>query len=123
MNKLVDECNNTYHHSFDKQPIDVNYFALAEEIDTSHKAHKIKSGLLGIRIFLAMFIPKISQKKYLWSIKCWKLTPVRIKLKNGETAIGSFYEKELLLGKLKLIYYLEPNSHISYKSKVVLKFY
>ena len=44
MNKLVDECNNTYHHSFDKQPTDANYFALAEEIDTSHKAHKIKFG-------------------------------------------------------------------------------
>ena len=70
LKNVVTFIQTTYHHSFDKQPIDVNYFALAEEIDTSHKAHKIKSGLLGIRIFLAMFIPKISQKKYLWSIKC-----------------------------------------------------
>ena len=34
--------------------------------------------------------------------------------------MGSFYEKELLLSTLQMSYYLEPDSHIRDKVKVVL---
>ena len=38
MNKLVDRCNNTYHHSVGKKPIDADYSALSEETETNHIA-------------------------------------------------------------------------------------
>ena len=44
LKNVVTFIQTTYHHSFDKQPIDVHYFRLAEENDTSHKAHKIEFG-------------------------------------------------------------------------------
>ena len=42
LNKIVDQCNNTYHHSSNKKPIDPNYSALTEKIKTNHKAPKFK---------------------------------------------------------------------------------
>ena len=42
INKLVHQCNNTYHRSFVKKPIDANYSALTEKIESSHKAPKFK---------------------------------------------------------------------------------
>ena len=39
LNKLVDQYNNTYH-SIDKKPIDANYGALTENIDTNSKVLK-----------------------------------------------------------------------------------
>ena len=39
---------------------------------------------------------------------------------NRETIIGSFYEKELLLSKLYMSYYIEPEINIRDKVKVVL---
>ena len=39
LNKLVDQYNNTYH-SIDKKPIDANYSALTENIDTNSKVLK-----------------------------------------------------------------------------------
>ena len=71
LNKLADECNNSYHYSFGKKPVDADYSPLTEDL-------------------------------------------------NAEKIIGSFYEKELLLSKLKMSYYLEPYSHIRDKVKVVL---
>ena len=44
MNKLVDECNNTYQHSVDKKPIDADYSALSDENETNPKAPKFKVG-------------------------------------------------------------------------------
>ena len=32
LNKLVDQHNNTYHHSVNKKPINPNYFALTESL-------------------------------------------------------------------------------------------
>ena len=51
-----------------------------------------------------------------------KTNPLTYKIKdlNREKIIGSFYEKELLLSILWISHYPEPNSHISYKVKVVL---
>ena len=44
LNRLVDEYNNTYHHSVDKKPIDAEYFALSEGIETNTKAPNFKVG-------------------------------------------------------------------------------
>ena len=44
LNKLVDQCYNTYHHSISKKAVDTDYSALTEEIEFSHKAPKIKVG-------------------------------------------------------------------------------
>ena len=67
-NKLVDKYNSTYHRSIDKKPVDADYFALTEEIESSHKVPKTKlvtePKFLSIRIFLAKFTSKIGQKKY-----------------------------------------------------------
>ena len=42
MNKLVDGYNNTYHHSINKTPINADYSASAEKIETNSKAPKFK---------------------------------------------------------------------------------
>ena len=44
LNKLVDKYNNSHHSSVGKTLIYVDYSALTEEIETNHKAPKIKSG-------------------------------------------------------------------------------
>ena len=38
LNKLVDICNNTYHHSINKKPIKDDCSALTENIETNPKA-------------------------------------------------------------------------------------
>ena len=42
LNKLLDEYNNTYHHSINKKPINADYSALTEKIETNSKAPKFK---------------------------------------------------------------------------------
>ena len=37
-NKLVDECNNTYHHPISKNLIDADHSALTGEVETNPKA-------------------------------------------------------------------------------------
>lgn len=44
----------------------------------------------------------------------------KIKTLNADATIGSFYEKKLLLRKLQMSYYPEPDSHIGYVIKVEL---
>ena len=46
----------------------------------------------------------------------------RIKTLNGGDITGNFYEKELLLSKLQMSYYPEPDSDVRDKIKVVLDF-
>ena len=43
-----------------------------------------------------------------------------IKDLNGEKIMGCFYKKELLLSKLEMSYYPEPDSHIKHKVEIVL---
>ena len=45
---------------------------------------------------------------------------IKIKDLNGEKIIGSFYEKELLLGILQISYFPESDGHVRDKVKVVL---
>ena len=42
LNKLVDQCNNNYHHSNGKKPINADYSVLTKKIETSLKACKFK---------------------------------------------------------------------------------
>ena len=103
LNQLVDEYNNTYHCSIGKTPIDADYFAFTEEIDTNPKAPKFK-GVDRVKItkFKNIFskTPKIGQKKYLLIILCWNLIWMyKTKDLNGET-IKSYCKKKLLLSKL-----------------------
>ena len=43
LNKLVDEYNNTYHHSINKQPINADYSTVTENIETNSKAANSKN--------------------------------------------------------------------------------
>ena len=37
LNKLVDQYNNTYHHSINKKAINADYFALTKNVETNPK--------------------------------------------------------------------------------------
>ena len=69
LNELLDQYNNTYHHSINKKPIKADYSALTQKIETDSKAPKIRVIdrviITNIRIFLVKFSLKIGQKKYL----------------------------------------------------------
>ena len=111
LNKLADKYNNSYHHSIGKKPIDADYSVLTEEIETYSKARKFKVS------DRARFIKykNISSKCYtnIWWTEIFVIGSVlkpnpwifKTKYLNGEKIIISFYEKELLLSKLKVSYY------------------
>ena len=42
LNKLIDEYSNTYHRSVGKKPIDADYSALTDKIESNCKAPKFK---------------------------------------------------------------------------------
>ena len=42
LNKLVDQYNNTYHHSINKKPINADYSALTEKFETIIKLLRLK---------------------------------------------------------------------------------
>ena len=42
LNQLVDQYNNTFHHSINKRPISSDYSVLTEKIETNSKAPKFK---------------------------------------------------------------------------------
>ena len=67
LDKLVDECNITYYGSIGKKPIDADYSILTKEIETSHKAPKLK---VGGRVRIAKY-KNIFSKNYTenWSSK------------------------------------------------------
>ena len=44
MKRLKDEYNNTNHYSIGKRPIDADYSALTEDIESIHKGPKFKVG-------------------------------------------------------------------------------
>ena len=106
LNKSLDQYINTYHHSINKKPNIVDYYALTEKMRRILKLINLKwmaeSELLSIRIFL--------QKGYTenWSREIFIINSVlkanpwtyQIKDLNGGKIMGSFNEKELLLSKL-----------------------
>ena len=40
---LIDEYNNIYHNSFGKKPVDADYSAMSEKIETKSKSLKLKA--------------------------------------------------------------------------------
>ena len=86
MNKLVEQYNNTYHHSIKKNPINADYSALTEKIETNLKPPKFK---IDDRV-------RITQYKNIFSNDFHNY---EIKDLDGEKT-GSFYEKRLSLSKL-----------------------
>ena len=44
LNKLLDEYNNTYNNSVCKKPVDTDYSALTEEVETNPKSRKFNVG-------------------------------------------------------------------------------
>ena len=42
LNKLVDQYNNTYHHSINEKPVNTDYSALTEKIETNSKLLNLK---------------------------------------------------------------------------------
>ena len=102
-NNLVDQCNNTYHHSINKKPINVDCSALTEKIETNPKSPKYK---VNYRVRVTKY-KNIFRKGYTenWSRKVFtidfglktNLWTYKIKDLHIEKIIQSFYEKELLL--------------------------
>ena len=71
MNKLVDQYNNTYHHTINKKPIKADYSAMTKKMRQILKLLNLQlmiqneSELLSIRMFLVKITLKIGQEKYL----------------------------------------------------------
>ena len=106
LNKLVDQYNNTYHHSINKKPINAYYSALTEKIESNPKAPKFK---IKDRVRFAKY-KNIFSKGYTehWSREIFNIDSVlktnlwtyKTKYLNGEKIMGTFYEKGLLRNKL-----------------------
>ena len=99
LNKLVDEYNNTFYHSIDIMPIDADYSALLEEIETNPKARKFTvEDRVRITNYKKVFwksCPNSWSKEILFIDSVLKTNPWAYEIKdlNGETITGSFYEK------------------------------
>ena len=103
---MIDQYNNTYHHFIGKWPINADYSALTEKIETNAKAPKFK---INDRVSVTKY-KNIFSKGYTvnWSREIFIINSVlktnpwiyKIKDLNGEKIVGSFYEKELLLSIL-----------------------
>ena len=102
LNKSVGESNNTYHHSIGEKPIDADYSALTEEIESSHKAPKFK---VGDRVRIIKY-KNIFSKGYIehWSREIFVIESVlktnpwvyKIKYLKREKIIGSFLKKRIV---------------------------
>ena len=99
LNKLVDQYNNTYHRSIDKEPVDVDYSVLTEEIESNLKTPKFKvSDRVRITKYKNIFSKGYTEN---WSREMFvidsmlKTNPWTYKIKdlNRENVIGSFYQK------------------------------
>ena len=92
LNKLLDEYNNTYHHSINKNLIYADYSALTGSIESNPKVSKFK---VNDRMRISNN-KNIFSKGYTDSVL--KTNPWRYKIKhlNWEKITRSFYEKELL---------------------------
>ena len=102
LNKLENQYNNTYHHSINKKPINIDYSALTEKTETNHKAHKFRVRITKYgNIFSNSDTENWSREIFIID-SVFKTNPSIYKIKdlNGEEIIGSFYEKYLLRIKL-----------------------
>ena len=69
LNKLVNQYNNNDHHAIGKKPINIDYSALTEKIETNPKATKFKVNkrvrITKYKNKIVMVTLKIGQEKYL----------------------------------------------------------
>ena len=106
LNKLVDEYNNTYHHSISNKLINADYSALTGNIQNTESNAKARTFKVNDRVRITKYknvlvkaTLETGQEKYLllilfyFSKNHWTY---KIKDLNGEKIIGSFYEKKLL---------------------------
>ena len=97
LNKLVNQCNNTYHHSINKKPINADYSALTENIDLNLKAPKVKVNhrrrmIKYKNIFSKGYTENWSREIFIID-SVLKTNPLTYKIRK---IIGVFHEKELL---------------------------
>ena len=106
LNKLVDQYNNTYHHSINKKLFYADYSALTEKIETNSQAPKseVNDRVRTTRyknIFSKGYTENWSREIFIFdSLLKTNAWTYKIKDLNGEKIIGKFYEKELLLSIL-----------------------
>ena len=126
LNKLENQYNNTYHHSINKKPINIDYSALTEKTETNHKAHKFKvNDRVRITKYENIFSKSDTEN---WSREIFiidfvfKTNPSIYKIKdlNGEEIIESFYEKYLLRIKLKMSCFPEPDNKLTSDNKQII---
>ena len=99
LDKLVDQRNNNYHHSVNKNPINTYYSALTEKIKTNPRVPKFKvNDRVRNTNFKNIFIKAYSDN---WSKEIFiidsvlKTNPGTYKINdlNREKIIGRFYKK------------------------------
>ena len=99
LNKLVDQYNNTYHHSIGKKRINGDYSVLTEKIQTNPKAPESK---VGDKVRITKYSNNFSegytenQSREIFANDCvLKLNPWTYKINslNGEKIIGNFLKK------------------------------
>ena len=102
LNALIDQYNNTYHHSITEKHVNADYSALIEKTETNSKAPKFKVyDRVKIKKYKNIFSKDYTEN---WSREMYiidsilKTNPRTYKIKdlNGEKIIESYYEKELL---------------------------
>ena len=103
LNKLVDQYNNTYHHSINKKPINADYSASTENIKINPKAPKTPKKVNDRvkttkykNIFSKGYTENWPREIFIDSVLKTNPWTYKIRALNGEKIIGSFYEKELL---------------------------
>ena len=110
LNKLVDQYNKTYHHSIKIKPINTDYSALSEKIQTNPKAPKFKVNdrvrITKYKIIFSKCCTEYWSNKIFITDSALKTNPWKYKIKdlNGENIIQSCYKKELLLNILYMSY-------------------
>ena len=101
LNKLVEEYNNTYRNSINEKPVNADYSALTENIESNPKAPKFKvNDRVRINKYKNIFSKGYAEN---WSRVIFIIDSVlktnswtyKIKDLNREKIMGSYYEKEL----------------------------
>ena len=100
LNKLVDQYNNTYHHSIKKIPINADYSAWTEKNDANRKTAKMKindrvriTKYKNTLVYTENWLREICITDFVLKTNLWTY---KLKDLNRKKIIGSFYEKELL---------------------------
>ena len=105
LNKLVDQYNNTYHHSINKTPTDADYSILTETFEKNSKPPKYKVNdrvrITTYKNILSIGCTKNCSREIFLIDSVLKTNPWTYEIQQlYREKITSFYEKELLWSKL-----------------------